>query len=265
MIAKETLKKIAEVLKVDVSDFEAKIKSDKEETLEVPAIVTEDDKVAFGNNRFNEGKKAASEILVKDLKESHKLEFDGKSIDKFLQAYSDKVIADAKIEPDKQVSALKTEKKALQDQIAGLTTEKENISRTFGEKLFQVEMRSEVLSHIPENTLIPKADIAELFMNRHRVTKEDNSVITYKGNEKLLDKVLNPIPVKDVVLQFAEPYLKKAGMGGGDNGGSGGAVPKFKTASEAYKYLKDKNIEPLSQEGLKLLNDNKDAGYNPNS
>lgn len=265
MIAKETLKKIAEVLKVDVSVFEEKLKSDKEETLEVPAIVTEDDKVAFGNNRFNEGKKAASEILVKDLKEQHKLEFEGKTVDKFLQAFSDKVIADAKIEPDKQVSALKAEKKALQDQISGLTTERDTLTKNHAEALFQVEKKAEAFSYIPDNTSIPKQDIIDLYFGRHRVAKEDGVPIIYKGSTKLVDNVLNPIPLKDSVLQFSEGYKKQAGMGGGDAGGGGGAVPKFKSASEAYKYLKDKGIEPLSNEGLKLLNDNKDSAYNPNS
>lgn len=261
MFSADTIKKIGEVLRI--SDFEAKLKSDKEETLEVPVLFTEDEKKTFGENRFGDGKKAGSEILVKSLKEKHGLEVDGKSVDTLLSAYADKVIADAKIEPDKKVAQLMTEKKTLQDQVTSLSTEKENITKDFSNKLFQVEVRSEILSHIPENTLIPKSDIADLFLGRHRVTKEDNGVIIYKGSEKLMDKVLNPIPVKDAVLQFAEGYVKKAGMGGGDNGG-GGAVPKFKTASEAYQYMKDHKIEPMSNEGLKMLNDNKDAGFDPN-
>jgi len=262
MFSAETIKKLGEVL--HISDFDAKLKSDKEETLEVPVLFTEDEKKTFGGNRFEEGKKAGSEILVKSLKEKHGLEVDGKSVDALLSAYAEKVITDAKIEPDKKVAALLTEKKTLQDQINSLSTEKETIAKDLNNKLFQVEIRSEVLSHIPDNTLIPKSDIADLFLNRHRVAKEDNSVITYKGTEKMQDSVLNPIPLKNVVMQFAEGYIKKSGMGGGDNGGGGGAVPKFKTASEAYKYLKDHNIEPMGQEGLKLLNENKDAGFDPN-
>jgi len=261
MFSAETIKKIGEVLRI--SDFEAKLKSDKEETLEVPGLITEDEILSFGNNRFNEGKKAGSEILVKSLKEKHGIEMEGKSVDTLLSAYADKVIADAKIEPDKKVAALMTEKKTLQDQINALSLEKENVTKDLNNKLFQVEIRSEILSHIPENTLIPKSDIADLFLNRHRVSKEDNSVIIYRGSEKLQDKVLNPIPVKDAVMQFAEAYVKKAGMGGRDNGG-GGAVPKFKTASEAYQYMKEHKIEPMSNEGLKMLNDNKDAGFDPN-
>ena len=117
MFAKETLKKIADVLKLEVSDFEAKFKSDKEETLEVPVLYTEEDKNTFGTNRFNEGKKAATEIAVKDLKAKFNFDFEGKSMDMFLEKYAEKVIADAKITPDEQVKKLKDEKKQLQDQV----------------------------------------------------------------------------------------------------------------------------------------------------
>jgi ribosomal protein L11 len=265
MISKETISKIAGVLKVDVSDFEAKLKSEKEETLEVPVLITEDEKKIFGDNRFNEGKKAASEILVKDLKVKHGLDFEGKSVDALLDHFAEKKIAEAKVAPDEQVKALKGEKKTLQDQIAALAGEKESIQKTYNDKLFQVEMKSQVLSSIPENTIIPREDLVDLFFNRHRVTKENDSTIIYKGDQKLQDNVLNPVPLKDAVKQFSESYIKKDGMGGGDGGGGGSAVPKFKTASQAYQYLKSKNIEPMSEEGLKLLNDNKEAGFDPNN
>ena len=76
MFSADTIKKIGEVL--HISDFDAKLKSEKEETLEVPVLITEDEKNTFGTNRFNEGKKAASEILVKDLKTKHGIESDSK-------------------------------------------------------------------------------------------------------------------------------------------------------------------------------------------
>jgi len=113
MYTKETLKKIADVLKLDVSVFEANLKSDKEETLEVPVLFTEDDKNSYGTNRFNEGKKAATEIAVKDMKEKHGLDFAGKSLDAALEAFAEKKLADAKIVPDEKVKKLETENKTL--------------------------------------------------------------------------------------------------------------------------------------------------------
>ena len=270
MFSAETIKKIDEVL--HISDFDAKLKSDKEETLEVPVLITEDEKNTFGTNRFNEGKKAASEILVKDLKTKHGIESDSKSIDTFLEKYSEKVIADAKIKPDEQVEKYKKEAGELRTKLQAAEQEHTKTKSDYESKLFDVQTTSEIRSHFPDKTAdgkpiaysLPVNDLVDLFKLRHRVANEDGSTVVYKGTTRLNDKVLSPIPLKDVVAQFAEGYVAKGGMGGGDNGGGGGAVPKFKTASEAYKYLKDHNIEPMGQEGLKMLNDNKDAGFDPN-
>lgn len=252
MIAKETLKKIADVLKLDVSDFEAKLKSDKEETLEVPVLYTEDDKTAFGTNRFNDGKKAATEIAVKDLKTKYGLEFEGKSLDNALEAYSEKKIAEAKLTPDRQVETLKGERKQLQDRLNILEGEKTELIKTHNDKMFQVETRASVFSHIPKNTIIPTEDLAILFTNSHRVVKEDDRVVIYKGDQKLQDSVLNPIPLKDAIAAFAEPYIKKEGMGGGDDKG-GGAGTKYSKMSDLYGDLKKKGIDPMGPDGLKAV------------
>ena len=270
MFSADTIKKIGEVL--HISDFDAKLKSEKEETLEVPVLITEDEKNTFGTNRFNEGKKAASEILVKDLKTKHGIESDSKSIDTFLEKYSEKVIADAKIKPDEQIEKFKKEAGELRTKLQAAEQEHTKTKSDYESKLFDVQTTSEIRSFFPDKTAdgkpiaysLPVNDLVDLFKLRHRVANEDGSTVVYKGTTRLNDKVLSPIPLKDVVAQFAESYVAKGGMGGGDNGGGGGAAPKFKTASEAYKYLKDHSIEPLSNEGLKLLNENKDAGFDPN-
>lgn len=264
MLHADTIKALAGVLKLDVSKLEAAIKSDKEETLEVPVLFDEPSKEAFGKNRFEEGKKAASEILVKDLKVKHNLEFEGKSVDKLIEALSEKAITDAKIEPNEKVKKIEAEKKELQSKLALSIENEQKLSKEYNDKLFHVETKTSILSQIPDNTIIPKEDLVELFMNRHRVAKEDDRVIIYKGTEKLVDNVLNPIPLKSAVAQFAESYLKKDGMGGSDNGG-GGATGKFKTMSQFIEHCKKNGIEPMSDEGSKLLNENKEATFDKNS
>jgi hypothetical protein len=258
MYSKDTLKKIADVLKLDVSVFEANLKSDKEETLEVPVLYTEEAKDSFGKNRFEEGKKAMSEITAKDLKEKYSLDIQGKKLDDVIEAIAEKRLAEAKIKPDEKVTKLEAEKKELQGKYQEAIGKVESITKEMSDKLFQVETKSQIITNIPKNTIIPAEDLADLFMNRHRVTKEDNRVIVYKGDQALKDSVLNPLALKDVVVQFTEPYIKKEGMGGGDNGG-GGTPGKFNTASELMDYMKKNNIEPMSDAGLKLYSDNKKA------
>lgn len=263
MYSKETIKKIAEVLKLDVAKFEADLKSDNEVALEVPALYTEEDKTRFGENRFNEGKKAASEILVKDLKVKHGLEFEGKTVEGFIEKFTEKVIADAKIAPDEKVKKLENENKELKSKVQEATEQVTAKEKEFADRLFQVETKTQILSHIPEKTIIPRDDLAVLFMNSHRVAKEDDRVIVYKGTEPLKDNVLNPIPLKDVVSQFAEKYIDKNGMGGGDGGG--GATGKFTKMSQFMDHCKKNNIEPMGQAGQDLLSKNKEANFDYSS
>ena len=263
MYTKETIKKIAEVLKLDASIFEANFKSDKEEVLEVPVLFTEDEKTTFGTNRFNEGKKAMSEIAVKDLKEKHGLEFTGKSLDSALEAYADKKLIDAKIAPDAKVKTLQDENKTLKGSLETALGKEQTLTKDYNDKLFQVETKSNILTHIPNETIIPREDLVDLFMNRHRVSREDDSIIIYKGDQKLVDNVLNPIPLKDAVAQFSESYLKKEGMGGKDLGG--GTPGKFKSISQFEAHCVKNNIAPMSDEGQKLLSENKEATFDYNS
>jgi hypothetical protein len=258
MLHTDTIKKLAEVLKLDVSEFTTKLKSDKEETLEVPTLITEDDKNSFGKNRFEEGKKAASEILVKDLKAKYALEFDGKSVDALMEKYSEKVLTDAKIETPEKVKKFENENKELKSKLQTAIDEKQTLSKDFNDKLFHVETKNQIFSFIPDNTDIPKEDLADLFMLRHSVKKEDNGIVVYKGDQALKDNVLNPISMKDVVSQFCESHIKKGGMGGNDDKG-GGTAGTFKTASELTAYMSKKGIDAMSPEGLKLYSDNKKA------
>jgi len=262
MYTKETLKKIADVLKLDVSTFEANLKSDKEETLEVPVLYTEDAKESFGKNRFEEGKKAMSEITAKDLKTKYNLDITGKNLDDVIEAIAEKRLADAKIAPDEKVKKLADEKKALQEQNSLLLSDKEKLIKEHNDKLFHVETKSKILGYIPQNTTIPAEDIAALFMIHYRVVKEDNSVITYKGEQALKDNVLNPVPLQNVVAQFSESYIKKNGMGGGDSGG--GTPGKFSTMSSFMDHCQKNGIDAMSAAGQKLLTDNKEANFDYN-
>ena len=88
MLNQETQEKL-ESLGFVVSELENAIKSEKEESLEVPTLykeqgMNEEQKRIFGNNRFDEGKKAMSEIKAKEIKSTYGIEMDGKNIDEVI-------------------------------------------------------------------------------------------------------------------------------------------------------------------------------------
>lgn len=259
MLKDETLKKIAEVLGIDASDFTTKLKSDKEETLEVPVLFTEEDKNSFGENRFKEGKKAATEILVKDLKAKHSLEFDGKSIDTLLEKFSEKVITDAKIEPTELVKKHKKDADELRLKLQEAEREKQSLINEHSNKLFQNIIDNTIFTEIPDKLFtIPKKSISVLYKAEREFKKEDDGIILYKEGKKLVDKVLSPVSIKDDLAQFCEQYVKKAGMGGGDDVNSG-TDGKFTTMSALVEHCQKNGIELMSEKGQKLYLDNKKA------
>lgn len=265
MLNQETKDKFV-TLGFDVSKLEDAVKSETDQSLDVPTLktedefsklISEDDKKTFGNNRFNEGKGAFSEIYAKELKKKHNIDIDGKDLDKVIEAIMDNKVKELGGKPEEWAN----EKKTLQQKI--LDADKNLLDKTaeFQLKLSNIDNVNEVSSLIPDKTIIPKEDLVTLFNNRYRIAKEDGRTIIYKGSEKLQDSRLEPLALKDVVSSFIDEgkYLTVEGMGGGA-GGKGGGSAKFKTLIEFEDYCEkqEPKINPLSEEGQKLLKEKKD-------
>lgn len=252
----------------DVSKLEEAIKAESEVSLDVPTLktetefnqmISEDDKVTFGNNRFEEGKKAMSEIKAKELKQKHGLDVEGKDLDKVIDAFTQKKLNESGAKPAEWAQ----EKATLQERITTAEQKLSDKEAEFTEKLSNIENRNHVFALIPDNTIIPKEDLVTLFNTRYRIATEDGRTVIYKGSEKLQDNRLEPLPLKDVVSTFLDEgkYITANGMGGGDGGsGGGGSSAKFKTLTEFEDWCKaqDPPINPMSEEGNKILAERKD-------
>jgi hypothetical protein len=264
MLNKETKDKLV-AYGFDVSKLEEAIKAEAEVSLEVPALKTEvefsklmseEDKTVFGKNRFEDGKKAMSEIKAKELKEKHGIEIEGKDLDAVVEAYVGKKIADTGAKPAEWAE----EKKTLQKKIEEAEQNLSNKTKEFSEKFRTIETSNQVASLIPDGTVIAKDDLVTLFNTRYRIAPEDGRTVIFKGSEKLQDNRLEPLPLKDVVASFLDEgkYLGVSGMGGKDIGGKGGGSAKFKTLNEFNDYCETQDINPMSEEGQKVLSDRKD-------
>lgn len=253
MLNQETTDKL-KVLGFDVSKFSEAIKAEDEQSLDVPTLYTEDQKTSFGSNRFNEGKTAMSEILAKDIKKTYGIESESKDINEVVKLYGQQAIDKAGIKPGEWA----TEKESLQEKINSLISEKEQLSREYQSKLFGVEVKSTLSSIIPDNTMIGKDDITTLFLNTYGVSKDDEGrTVVKKGEEVLKDDLLNPKDLKTVVNAFLDErkLIKKDGMGGGDRDGGGSA--KFKDMQQFMDYCAKNQIEPMGEEGQRILSEKK--------
>jgi hypothetical protein len=125
MLKKETILRIAALLKIKAEDIEAAIKDEKEVDLAIDeklSAFSEEEVTTLKENEYKRGSVSAVEIAVKDIKQKKGLDFTGKTIDGLLDAAEKKALSDAKIEPAKQVTELQEKLKTVQATATELQT-----------------------------------------------------------------------------------------------------------------------------------------------
>ena len=259
MLTKETKGALSK-LGFDVSKLEEAVKSDTEQSLEVPKLFTqsdtqgllsEEDKRVFGNNRFNEGKDAMSEIMAKQFKETYSIDIEGKDLTKVVQAIHDKGLESGN---DKELSG---RFKNLQEKYTSLNNDFEAVKVGHAKALMQKEQKFNLITAIDpsQKTKISVPDLVDLYMLRHKIDAENGSPVVIADGKVVKDNLESPVEPKAHFLTWLDKneHFVKEGMGGGDHRGSGDVPGKFTSEAEAYQYMKENDIEPLSDQGLEII------------
>lgn len=232
MLKKETLQLIAKLTKTKVEDIEKAIKDEKEVDISIDEKITpfsEEEITMLKTNTYNEGKKAGVEMEIKEVKEKLGLQFQGKSIDGLLEAHSKKVLADAKIEPEKKVQELNEKLSNVQKTVS----EYEEKLKAKDSEVKLIRRKTELSKYIPapseDGPALEADDIIRMMEGKgYEFTDNETGVLVIKKDGKeVVDKVSNPLPVKDVITGFmkdkkliVEPAVP-GGRGGGDKKDSG--------------------------------------------
>ena len=253
MYSKTFLTKLSAVLNVPVDTLEVAAKSAEEFNPEVPELFKKDEVDTLSKNRFNEGKLAASEILVKDLKKKHGIESATKDPDEFLNAFAEKVKGEVSKDPTEREKKLETDLQKLRDlhksDTERLTQEAANLTS----RLFQEKIGNEVLGLIPATVVIPREDVLTLFRTKYEVAEDNGQRVVKRAGEILKNTLREPLKLAEVVTSFLDEsrLIPAGGPSTGDKGGGG--TTSFKTTDDVMKHLAEKGIEPMSAEGLKIL------------
>lgn len=149
------------------------------------------------------------------------------------------------------------ENEELKVNIKNLDEKLKNIDKTYQEKqdLQTIQNAKEsAFSSIKlqyENGVKEKQEnlLKSAFNSEHTVKIENGKIVVYKGETPLKTAALEPIPLNDVVKNFATDYgfnLVVPDAGGRGSGNSAGDKPVFKgMTKEAFnKYLVENKIEP---------------------
>jgi len=246
---------------LEVDKLQAAIASEKEETIELSNVTILTDaqlnemKETVGKASAKTGAKTLIEMEVKALRDKNGLEFEGKTIENLLNAHADKQVKEAKIAPDKKVLAAEESLKNLQKTYNTDIGLKENDIKSLNAKVSEYQINGDLAKHLPELAGIKPTQFITLAKTEFGFENLEGTLVAKKGDSVLKDKLEKPIPVKEVLTDYAKSngWTENGGRGGGDNGGGGSG--DFKTMNDVYKYMDENSIDPSGSEGEKLVAD----------
>lgn len=221
---------IEKALKLEEGTLSNAISSEEEVKIELPQnliIRTAEEVETRENNLKKEQKQAGIEIAVKNARNELGLEFEGKTIENLLNAYAEKKINDAKIDPNKKVEALTQDMEKLRANLKAKEDEVNNLTQTMNSFKNQTIIDSEInkaFSKVTEGvkTTLPIDDLKDLFVLRNKIELNDGKPVITKDGQPLKDQTtLEPLGIVNIASEFIKSYVTvDDGKGGGDTGGT---------------------------------------------
>jgi hypothetical protein len=223
---------------------------------------TQDEESVFIENHKKDARKEGLEIAVKQYRDE--FGFEGRSIDKLIEAVQKKTLEDAKIEPAEQLkkiqATLQEKETALQNALTKVS-EKENEFKSFKN---QTKLDQYLDGVIPQNTILPKEDIKLILKTKMKFDIDENGSVLALDNQGNVIKdptTANPKEAKEVVESFFkdnQTYLKpiEGGSGAGDSGSAG----KKKSIDKFIEEMNSKGVKLNSQEFNDTLKKEVEAG-----
>ena len=205
----------------------------------------------------NEGKKEGQTIgydfAMKDLKKDFGIEIEGKDRETIVKTVKETILSTAKIEPNKKISELEQSLQNLRNQYDSDLKAKSGEVETYQKKLKEISLFTELQKNVPEVKGLNVNQFVTLAKTEFEFDfDENNGLIAKKSGQLIKDKMERPIPVKDILTDFATQngWFGSAGRGGNNQTGQ---TSEFKTMNDVWRHMEQNNINPESAEGQRLL------------
>jgi len=201
-----------------------------------------------------EGHSIGYDFAIKDFKSEFGIEVEGKDRKVIASEIQKKIINDAKIEPNKKIDELSTSLSKLQKQYETDLLAKDNEVKQYQSKVKDIKISTDLQMSMPEGLNIIKPDqFALLARSTYEFDYDENGqLVAKKGGNILKDKLEKPLPVREILTDFATQnnWLNASGRGAGNqNNGSS----DFKTINDVFKHMETNKIDPASPDGEKLI------------
>jgi len=210
------------------------------------------EKDTLGKNKYDEGKNAGEGMVIRDMKITSELDYEGKKPEMFLQKIKEKVLLDADKNPDKRVTELEGDIAILRDKTI---PEKDTKIEELNGKINGLEISGDIQKHIPTKlpTGFTQDDAKLIIMDNLAFSRDDKENEVVKRNGKILkDKTRNNVGYKAAIEDFAteRKWMDGSGGKGGSHdipGGGNSDYKSFRKMSELNAYFEEKNINSMSE------------------
>jgi hypothetical protein len=272
MLKKETLQEIAKRLGIEADELQKLIASDKEETIELKTVHLFEDaelltlKENSKREGYTEGKKAGLEMAIKDEKEKHGLEFEGKTIDNLLNSFKKKIETDLKVEPNKKIQELTADLEKVRQTLTQTEQEKQKEVEAIKNQLKQTKIESRLSQLLPEKTDngLTRDDLKTLYFAKRQIDEDESGlkIIDRLTNEILKDKTQSPIKLEtDIETFLIERNIRKIKGRGGDNENPpDNGIDSLRKRTDVETYFEENNI-PISERAPILAKAMKNEGF----
>jgi hypothetical protein len=263
-LKKEHITKLAALVKIDEKLLSEAIAATEEKDIVIPEdlqVLTKVEVETRDRNKYNEGKTAGTEMVVKDIKTKHNLAIESNDPEKLVEAIGKKAVEDAKIAPDEQVK----EKNKLIDQWKQKATDAEKKVTELEGSITGLAVDNKLRGLLPKERgdILTDDEYLTSVKSKFRLeTKEGREVLVdIATGEVLRDKVkLEPVlPAEAINGYFTERKWLVDPKGGGGQGGRGGGnsnpggMPKFTKLSEVSEHVKSQGKNPQGSEGQRMI------------
>jgi len=262
-LKKTTIARLAALAKIDEKTLETAIAAADEQEVAIPEdlqVMTKAEGDTRDRNKYNEGKTAGSEMVLKEIKTKHKIEIDGVDPDKIVEAIGARAVTEAKIAPDKQVEEARKER----DQFKQKVLEAQQVADQLKKDKEQLALDNRYRSLLPKNRDEILTDDEYLMSTKSRYaieTRENREVVIDRTTNDIVKdaKTLEPKKPEDVFSGYftERKWIKAEEKGGGGRGGGspapGGGAGKFAKLSEVRKWVEDQGENINGQKGQSMM------------
>ena len=244
------LNEIEKVLHLEEGTLESAIKADEEQaiTLEGLNVYNADELNALKENikkeEYLNGKIAGEEMAVKSVRDEYGLDFEGKKIKNFAEAFKAKIESESKKAPSQKIQELETDIEKLRGNATEWETKYNELQTSYSNEKKQYKINDLIQSNLPEGVILPKDKIITLFKMDYDIDFDEGTPIIKKGDNILKDeKTRNPLPLNDVLSGWLNDNKFVQEVAQGRGGGNSRATNTKGGTLEAF-------IEEMGEAGI---------------